>query len=92
MNEETIDMKIDSGSITRMKSNPSARLLAQIISPPLIACGIRVRGRNAVMPPRSTDQNDLTLGEIAPARGTSNEPKIGIKMVRRVKVSAFMNK
>lgn len=92
MNEETIDMKIESGSMTRIRSSPRARLLVQIISPPFNACGIRLRGKKAVTPPRRTDQNDLNLGETAPARGTNNEPKIGIKMVRRAMVSAFMSK
>jgi len=64
--------------------------LLQRISPPLRAWVISVSGRKAVIPPISTDQNDLNLGEIAPAKGTSNEPKRGIKMISWVMVSTFM--
>jgi hypothetical protein len=91
-NEETIDMKMESGSMIRAKSRPRARGRRKITCPPVRAKGIRKSGRAAVAPPRSRDQAERADLEMRPARGIVKEPITGIKIVRRTMSSVLIMK
>jgi len=90
MNEDAMDMKIESGSVTRMKSSPRARGYLEMVSPPPRATGMRVSGSTAVTAPSRTAQRERTDLDIRLARGMVKAPRIGTRTVRRVIVSVFM--
>ncbi len=90
MNEDTMDMKIDRGSMIRIKSSPMTRLRLKTISPPPTANGMRVMGSTTVTAPSRTDHRERKVLETRLARGIVSEPRIGTRTVRRVMVSIFM--
>ena len=85
-----MDMKTDSGSMTRTKSSPRTKACRATSSPPPRAYGMSVMGSATVTAPRATDQAERAAREIAPARGMVRDPRIGTRTVRRVIVSIFM--
>jgi hypothetical protein len=87
-----MDIKIESGSMMRIKSNPRINSFRMMVSPPRKAAGRRKRGRSAVAAPRRTAQADRTDFDIRAANGMVKEPIIGTKTVRSVNVSTFILK
>jgi hypothetical protein len=92
MKEETMDMKMESGSMMRMKSNPRMNCLRMMVSLPLKAVGRSKRGRSAVAAPIRTAQADRTDLEMRLASGIVKEPIIGTKTVSSVIVPMFILK
>ena len=89
-NEETMAMKIDSGSMIRTKSSPRTNAFRRMVSPPARAVGIRSSGKAAVTAPRAMAQADRADLDSRPTSGMVKEPTIGTKTVSRVIVSMFM--
>jgi hypothetical protein len=79
-----------SGSMTKTKSKPKTRGHRKTFSNPWRASGIKVRGRMAVAVPMSTAHSERKGLDRRLARGMVNEPTMGIRIVRRTMVSAFI--
>ena len=81
MNEETMDMKIDSGSMIRMKSSPRMNSFRRMVSPPAKAVGSRNMGRSVgARAPRTTAQADRAgLGNKARERDRLKSQRWGQK-------------
>ena len=79
-NEDTMDMKIDRGSMTRTKSSPRTKACRATNSPPPRANGMSVRGSTTVTAPRRTDQAERAAretgrrGEWSGTPGSGQEP------------------
>jgi hypothetical protein len=85
-----MDIKIDRGSMIRMKSRPRTKSIRRIVSPPRRASGMRRRARKAVAAPRRTDHAERADLEMRLASGMVNEPIMGMKIIRGTMRAIFI--